>query len=93
LVVEFLTRHPCTLCEAARPAVTKWAGRLGARLVVHDIDADPELADRFGERVPVVRTPEGRVIAEGHISETRLVVGLVVAGLRSLLARDLHTLV
>lgn len=92
-MVEFLTRQSCTLCEAARPAVTRWAGRLGARLVVQDIDAEPELADRFGERVPVVRTPDGRVIAEGRISEVRLVLGLIRVGLRSLLARDLHTLV
>ncbi len=92
-MVEFLIRHPCTLCEAARPAVTKWAGRLGARLVEHDIDAHPALVDQFGERVPVVRTPDGRVIAEGRISEARLAWGLMVARLRSLLARDLHTLV
>ncbi len=70
--LEFITREGCTLCAAIQPEVERLAGRMGARLQVIDVDLHPYLADEFGGRVPVVRTPSGRVLGEGRIGLARL---------------------
>ena len=48
------TKPDCSLCDEAAAAL----GRVGARtpfeLEVVDISADPELRERYGERIPVV---------------------------------------
>lgn len=75
--LEFLTRQGCSICDQARPLVARWAGRMGFRLVDRDVDADPELADRYGERIPVVRTGGGAVVVEGRFGTVELVLGLM----------------
>ena len=67
----FLTRSGCHLCEEAEPLVRRLADQVGAGLEVRDIDADPGLADKYTERIPVVIGPSGRVLAEGLIDERR----------------------
>jgi hypothetical protein len=52
--VLFLTRDSCHLCHQALPWVEKSVARRGHHLAVGDVDADPALRDRFGDRIPVV---------------------------------------
>lgn len=51
--VLFLTRAACSLCDEAVPWVTATAKRRGHTVEYIDVDA-AGLADRFGDRVPVV---------------------------------------
>jgi len=69
--VVLLTRQGCSLCEEAEPrvrAAARWL-RLGVRSA--DVD-DAGLADRYGDRVPVVLGPDGTEIASGRIRSGRL---------------------
>ena len=52
--VVLYTRGGCHLCEAARDLVTDECARVGARWTEVDVDADPALAEEYGELVPVV---------------------------------------
>lgn len=49
----FLTRKTCALCSEAYPVVTEAARRREHTIEVVDVD-EAALADRFGDRVPVV---------------------------------------
>lgn len=51
--VTFYSRPGCHLCDAAREVVVRVCEDLGESWVDVDIDADPDLTDRFGEEVPV----------------------------------------
>lgn len=53
--VTFYSRPGCHLCDAAREVVVRVCEDLGESWVEVDIDADGDgdLADRFGEEVPV----------------------------------------
>ncbi|NYI71492.1 glutaredoxin [Naumannella cuiyingiana] len=51
--VEIFTRVGCHLCEDALAIVRDVCAELGERYAETDIDADPELADRFTDLVPV----------------------------------------
>ncbi len=72
LVVKFLTRPGCHLCDEARPIVTSVAAKSGVEIEEIDIDSDPVLTRDFGLRIPVVTAPDGRVLAEGQIDSRRL---------------------
>ena len=67
--VTVYTRRGCHLCEQAEAA----AARLGrrARVEVVDIDADPDLQERYTVRVPVVAV-DGREVAQFEVDERRL---------------------
>lgn len=54
--LQFYTREPCELCDKAWKLIT--VGGLADQVEVVDIDADPELVQRYGEQVPVVRNTE-----------------------------------
>lgn len=54
LELTLYIRTYCHLCEEMRAAVEPWRARLGLRLVEVDVDADPELEARLGEKVPVL---------------------------------------
>ncbi|REK12585.1 MAG: glutaredoxin family protein [Actinobacteria bacterium] len=73
LKVQFVTREDCSLCDRARPIVTKAARRIGATVEEIDVDTSPELVREFGDRVPVVLAPDGTVAAEGVIDRRALV--------------------
>lgn len=75
--LEFITRTGCTLCDEAEPEVRRLAGMVGMEMIVRDVDSEPGLAE-FGERVPVVLSPTGQVLAEGRISSLRLAATLVI---------------
>ena len=51
--VTLYSRAGCHLCEAAREVVARVCDDLGESFVEVDVDADPDLADRFGDEVPV----------------------------------------
>lgn len=65
LVVEFLTRDGCHLCEEALPKVEEAARRARITVRTVDIDTDDFLTGMFGLRIPVVLSPEGTVLVEG----------------------------
>ncbi len=52
--VTVYTRAGCHLCEEAERVVREEQAAGGFRLELVDIDRDPELARRYGVRVPVV---------------------------------------
>ena len=68
---ELLGRPDCGLCAALRADLEQaLAGRAG-RIVERDVDADAELARRFGRHVPVVRL-EGAVLLAHRFDAERL---------------------
>ena len=52
--VTLYTRRGCHLCEDAEAVLRAARERTRFALRLVDIDADPELAGRYGVRVPVV---------------------------------------
>ncbi|MFI7496192.1 glutaredoxin family protein [Kocuria sp. M4R2S49] len=52
--VTLLTRPGCHLCVAARESVDRVTTELGLDWEDVDVDADPELARRHAEEIPVV---------------------------------------
>ncbi|MDY3128066.1 MAG: glutaredoxin family protein [Corynebacterium sp.] len=52
--VELMVRETCGSCARVQAQIIPVIEAAGARLVVRDIDEDPELAAEFGDRVPVV---------------------------------------
>jgi glutaredoxin len=52
--VTLYTRAGCHLCETAAAVLAAERDRFPFALEVVDVDADPELAGRYGVRVPVV---------------------------------------
>lgn len=62
----FLTRPGCQLCDEVRPLVLKTAERSRADVSEVDVDSDPDLLARYGERVPVLMARNGDLVAEGR---------------------------
>lgn len=60
--VVFITRVSCLLCHEAQPVVAAVARQRGHTLESVDVDASG-LADRFGDRVPVVLRDGVEVLA------------------------------
>ena len=52
--VVLYTRAGCHLCQDAEAVLVRARTQMSFELRLVDIDADPELADRYGVRVPVV---------------------------------------
>lgn len=52
--VVLYTRQGCHLCEVVKESLVRLGRRAQFRLVEVDIDADPELQEKFNEEVPVV---------------------------------------
>ncbi len=75
--VEFLTRAGCHLCDEARRRLTQLARPLRIDVVDVDVDAHPELAAEFGARVPVIRSRDGQVLAEGRITTAAVAAALM----------------
>ena len=69
--VTLVTRPGCHLCEAAREVVDRVCADLGETWEELDMDADPALAARYAEEIPVT-------LVDGHqhdfwrVDETRL---------------------
>ncbi len=54
LELTLYIRTYCHLCDDMRAAIEPWRERLGLELVEVDVDDDPALEDRLGEKVPVL---------------------------------------
>lgn len=78
--IELLTRPGCSLCATAREVLARVAAEVGAAWAERDVDADPDLADRYGDRVPVVLL-DGREHSYWRVEEQRL--RLALQGVRS----------
>ena len=52
--LTLLTRAYCHLCDDMRAALEPLAAEARATIVELDVDADPKLEARFGDRVPVL---------------------------------------
>ena len=69
--VTLVTRPGCHLCETAREVVARVCDDLGETWEELDMDADPALAARYAEEIPVT-------LVDGHqhdfwrVDETRL---------------------
>ena len=69
--VTLVTRPGCHLCEAAREVVARVCEDLGETWEELDMDADPALAARYADEIPVT-------LVDGHqhdfwrVDETRL---------------------
>jgi hypothetical protein len=83
-VPELLLYHRfgCHLCETVRERLTALAGPLGFRFLVVDVDAEPRLASRYGDQVPVVEA-EGRELCRYHLDEPALRAWLKGAAVRT----------
>jgi glutaredoxin len=69
--IELLSRPGCSLCTTARDAVQRVAGEAGVAWRELNVDDDPELADTYGDRVPVVLL-DGAEHAYWRVEERRL---------------------
>jgi len=69
--VVLYTRDECSLCAAAAAILADLAPRLGFTIDARDVDADPALRERYGDRVPVVAVA-GVEVAEGRIDRRSL---------------------
>jgi glutaredoxin len=78
--VTIYTRDDCALCVTARETVERVAGDLGIALDLEtvDVDADPELADEYGERVPYVLV-DGTPAFKYEVDERELRLKLLAA--------------
>jgi len=59
--VTMYTRAGCHLCDDALEVVAAACAASGSDFQLVDVDADPDLRDRFGEKVPVV-TVDGQPV-------------------------------
>ncbi|MFW6018799.1 MAG: glutaredoxin family protein [Halapricum sp.] len=70
-------RRPCELCEEAIDVIESVAdeAELPVEIETVDVDSDPTLRDRYGDRVPVVAIA-GRERFELFVDETELLGAL-----------------
>ncbi|QPK79411.1 glutaredoxin family protein [Corynebacterium lizhenjunii] len=53
-MVELMVRQSCGSCQRVARQIAPVVEQAGHRLVLQDVDATPELALEYGDRVPVV---------------------------------------
>ena len=70
-----LSRDGCHLCDDARVVLSRVAAELGEGWQERDVDADPSLAEEYGDRVPVVLL-DGAEHSYWRVDETRLKAAL-----------------
>jgi hypothetical protein len=83
LRLTLLVRAYCHLCEDMRRALAPLARRARAAIVEIDVDADPALEARYGERVPVLLLgpPDGgEELCHYHLDTARVQAALALAG-------------
>lgn len=68
--VVVYTRQACPLCDEGTAIAASVFGSGNVELV--DIDLDLTLLEKYTDRVPVIETTDGEVIAEGVITEKAL---------------------
>ena len=68
--VTIYTRQGCPLCDEGIAIARSVFGDANVALV--DVDLDLELLGKYTNRVPVIETVDGAVVAEGVIGEASL---------------------
>lgn len=53
ITIELMTKKDCCLCDTAKAVITKVLPDFPARMVLTDIESDPELFERYKEKIPV----------------------------------------
>ena len=73
LLLTCYGKAECSLCDKAKVPVARIVQSSGGRIVAEwvDIEHDPALQARWGERIPVICAGE-TVLAEGKVSEVWL---------------------
>ena len=74
--LEVLIRPDDEACEAAVGLALQVAGPLGIAVHTVNVAGEAGLAEEFAGRVPIVRGPDGVIVAEGTISAARLTAAL-----------------
>ena len=69
--ITFYTRPGCHLCDVARVVVERVCAELGESFEEVDITTDDDLADRYGEDVPVTFV-DGKQHDFWRVDENRL---------------------
>lgn len=64
VVIEFLTRPDCSVCDDGWRSVRMWSRVLRLDVALRDITGDPAVAD-YVQRIPVVLVA-GRPVLEGR---------------------------
>ncbi|MES3160299.1 MAG: glutaredoxin family protein [Halorubrum sp.] len=79
--VTVYTREDCSLCVVARETIERVAADLDVAIELDlvDVDTDPELAAKYGERVPYVLI-DGHPAFKYEIEERELRLKLLAAG-------------
>jgi uncharacterized membrane protein/glutaredoxin len=75
--VTLFTRHDCELCEQAKSLLQELQPEFPHRLIEIDIEADPALVERYGERIPVLKI--GPYTLQAPIKPTDLSISLAAA--------------
>lgn len=68
--VTVLSREECHLCDVAIETIERVANDIDATVAIEeiDVDADPSLADEYGDRVPYVLV-DGRPAFKHRVDE------------------------
>jgi Glutaredoxin-like domain (DUF836) len=80
--LTLLVRAYCHLCDDMRTALAPLAMHAGAAIVELDVDADPVLEKRFGDRVPVLLEGGvgGRELCHFTLDRQRVLQALATPG-------------
>lgn len=70
-VIVLYSRTGCHLCDVALELLRNRQARYGYRLVIIDVDSDPELVAKFDACVPVVAI-DGKVRFRGRVEPALL---------------------
>jgi ABC-type uncharacterized transport system ATPase subunit len=79
--LKLLSRPGCGLCDEMRRAVDELLGQAPREWEVVDVDSDAELAERYGEAIPVLFV-NGRLFAKVRLPRLGLRLRLERAAFR-----------
>ncbi|NIQ02316.1 MAG: glutaredoxin family protein [Nitrospinaceae bacterium] len=54
ILIEIMTRADCCLCDEAKAVIEQVIPGFPAHIKTTDIESDPELFERYKEKIPVV---------------------------------------
>ena len=54
IIIEVMTKKECGLCDDAKEIIEQVIADFPAELKMTDIESDPELFERYKEKIPVV---------------------------------------
>ena len=54
ITIEIMTKKDCCLCDEAKAIIEQVIAEIPAELKMTDIESDPELFERYKEKIPVV---------------------------------------